>query len=210
MNENIIRFYLEANKLKNTIRTGWKEVGIPTEQIESVAEHVYGSLVLTLGLMSEKDYSHLDLTKVFKMTIVKELVKAINSEQSVISTENKTQANKNAIESITRGLSIQNELLALYEEANAHETEEANFVRKVSKLESDIQAKKYELEGYFTVENARADVANYPAELATEILPQVNNASDGWLLFDRRYYEGDETFTNLSKDIQDLDSLETN
>ncbi len=33
MNQKIIKFYLEANKLKNVIRTGWKEVGISTEKI---------------------------------------------------------------------------------------------------------------------------------------------------------------------------------
>ncbi len=207
MNENIIEFYLAASNLKTTIRTGWKEVGIPSDVLESVADHVYGCLTLLFGLVSEKDYSHLDLIKVIKMIFVKELAKAVTSEQSVISSEDKSQANRNAVASIVSRLKTADELLAIYDEAIAHETAEAKFVQCLSKIESDLQAKKYELQGHFTVENARADVANYPKELAEEILPQVENASDGWILFDRRYYAGDETFTSLSEDIQNLKSL---
>jgi len=40
MNQNIINYYVLANNLKNVVRTGWKEVNISTERIESVADHV--------------------------------------------------------------------------------------------------------------------------------------------------------------------------
>ena len=43
MNENIIKTYFEVIKLKNAIRTGWLEVGISADRIESVAEHVFGT-----------------------------------------------------------------------------------------------------------------------------------------------------------------------
>jgi len=41
MNKNIIDFYLAANKLKNTVRTGWQEVGVPENKVESVAHLLY-------------------------------------------------------------------------------------------------------------------------------------------------------------------------
>ncbi len=53
MNKNIIDFYITANKLKNVIRSGWKEVEIKADRIESVAEHVYGTLILALTIESE-------------------------------------------------------------------------------------------------------------------------------------------------------------
>ena len=204
MNKNIINFYLEANKLKSVIRTGWKEVGISSDKIESVADHVYGCMSLTIGLISEKDYSSLDLVKVFKMFTIKELTKANLMEQSVLSKEERKEANRNAIISMTNGLNNQSELVNLYDESVALVTPEAKFVLYVSKLESDIQAKIYELDGEFTSDNALKDIEKYPEGIKEEVLGQFKNASDGWNLYDRRYYDGDETFTSLSKDIQKL------
>jgi cell division protein YceG involved in septum cleavage len=161
-------------------------------------------MALTIGLISEMDYSSLNLTKVFKMLVIKELTKANSNEQSVLSREERKAANRNAIVSMTSGLSIQAELVALYDESVALQTDEAKFVLYVSKLESDLQAKKYELDGEFTLDNAMKDINNYPEDIKAEVLPQVENASDGWILFDRRYYNGDEAFESLSRDIQKL------
>lgn len=203
MNENIIKFYLTASELKNSLRTGWAEVGIPSEKIESVAEHICGSMLLTIGIMSEKDYSNLDLVKVFKMLLVRELPKAVTEEQSVLSSEENKNTNRDNLERIVNDLKIKDELLALYDEAASLESNEAKFAMYVSKLESDLQAKKYELVGDFTLEKALEDVKNFKEDVKNEILPQVKKASDGWLLFDRRYYN-DETFISLSENIQNL------
>ena len=74
MNKNILDFYMIANKLKDIVRTGWIELGVERDRVESVAEHVYGTLVLALALDSEYKLD-LDLLKVFKMLIIKELEK---------------------------------------------------------------------------------------------------------------------------------------
>ena len=66
MNEKIIKFYLTTNKLKDVVRTGWTEVNINRDRIESVAEHIYGTLILTMAIDSEKELN-LDIFKVFKM-----------------------------------------------------------------------------------------------------------------------------------------------
>lgn len=204
MNENILKFYLEAIKLKDVIRTGWKEVGVSAEKIETVAEHVFGCMALTFSITSEKSVTDLDLIKVFKMIFAKEIIKSVNMEQSVLSKDDKRAANRNVLIELTNGLAIQGELISLYDEAIELSSKEAKFALYVSKLESDIQAKKYELEGEFTLENALADIENYPEDIKSEIKGQVENASDGWILFDRRYYDNDETFVSLSKDVQNL------
>ncbi len=205
MNKNIINFYLLANKLKNVIRTGWKEVNIPDDKIESVADHVYGCLVLSLVISSEKKID-LNMEKVFKMIIIKELKKIKSMyEASINSSENSD--GRQSIVSITEGLINQDEFLSIYDEFEAQQTKEAKFTLYVTKLESDLQAKIYDLNGDFKLENAIEDVKNYPEELSEEILPQVKNASDGWILFDRRYYKDSETFTELSKDIQNIKNL---
>lgn len=196
MNKNILEFYVLANELKNVVRTGWVEVGIPREKVESVADHVYGSLVLSIAIVSEKNID-IDLEKVFKMIIVKELKKAITKEEASINS-----INEGSVENILNKLSNKEELMNVYEEAENKETKEAKFALMVTKLESDIQAKIYEKNGDFTVENAKKDIENYPEELKSQ-LSNIEKASDGWLTYDRQYYS-DELFMSLSKDIQEL------
>lgn len=203
MENKVLKFYLEASKLKEAIRTGWDEVGIPSEKIESVAEHVFGCLALTIGICSEYDYSSLDLLKVFKMLFVKELTKKDNKEQSILNKEDRVALNKKCIKELFEDLEDGEEYIALYEESLELKTLEAKFALYVCKLESDIQAKKYEMNGDFTLENALKDVECYPEDIKSEVKPQVENASDGWILFDRRYYD-DANFIELSEDIQNL------
>ena len=71
----------------------------------------------------------------------------------------------------------------------------------VSKLESDLQAKKYELDGKFTIENAKKDIENYPEEIKSE-LGEISKASDGWLTYDKKFY--DEDFKELSDEIRKM------
>ena len=40
--DNIIKFYYLAMELKDKIRTGWVQIGIEKERLESVAEHICG------------------------------------------------------------------------------------------------------------------------------------------------------------------------
>lgn len=196
MNKNILEFYVLANELKNVVRTGWVEVGIPREKVESVADHVYGSLVLSIAIVSEKNID-IDLEKVFKMIIVKELKKAITKEEASINS-----INEGSVENILNKLSNKEELMNVYEEAENKETKEAKFALMVTKLESDIQAKIYEKNGDFTVENAKKDIENYPEELKSQLI-NIEKASDGWLTYDRQYYT-DELFMSLSKVVQEL------
>lgn len=79
-------------------------------------------------------------------------------------------------------------LISEYYEIKAKATEEAKFVIMVSKLESDIQAKNYELDGEFTLENAKKDIENYPEYIKSN-LTNIEKTSDGWLTFDKKYYD---------------------
>ncbi len=89
---------------------------------------------------------------------------------------------------ITSNLCCQKELLDLIEEYNRGKSKEAHFVFQVSKFESDIQAKIYDLEGSFNLEKALEDAKYYREPLSSEIIPKIKNASDGWVLYDRHYY----------------------
>ncbi len=204
MNQNIINFYVLANKLKNVIRTGWKEVKISSERIESVAEHIYGCFVLAIGIESEYKLG-LDLLKIFKMIFSKEVYKInIDKEVTPAGKISISEEERQTLLSVISFLTDKEELIALYDEMNSKSSKEAIFVEKLCKIESDLQAKVFDLNGQFHMENAIADVKNYGEPLSSEILPQMKNASDGWILFDRRYYKDDELFTTLTEDIENF------
>jgi putative hydrolase of HD superfamily len=199
MNKNILDFYMIANKLKDIVRTGWIELGVERERVESVAEHVYGTLVLALALDSEYKLD-LDLLKVFKMLIIKELEKVNLNNFTPREYPTKEEKKRLALETISNtlsSLSSKDELLEIYEEYSNKETKEAIFTYKLSKIESDIQVKIYDLDGCLDIEKAKEDVSYYDEPV------EIKNASDGWILFNRKFYD-DELFNSLSKDIEEL------
>jgi len=166
-------------------------------------------LVLAIGLESEYKLD-LDMAKVFKMIVIKELEK-VNLDKDYTpdghGNENRREKARNTIQKVLGSLTNKEELIALFDETYEQTSKEAKFVYQLSKIESDLQAKIYDLKGEFSLENALQDVKNYGEELSSEIFPQVKNASDGWLLFDRRYYT-DELFVDLSNAIQNMEDLE--
>lgn len=205
MNKNIINFYLAANKLKEVIRTGWIELEISSDRLESVAEHVYGTVVLASAINDEYNLN-LDMYKTLKMITIKELEKVSLKEFTTRDYPTKEERQAQAIETITKitdGLIKQEEILDLLQEATKQETKEAKFAFQVSKLESDLQAKIYDMNGKLDIENAKEDAKYFPEELANEIIPQIKNASDSFILYDRQYYT-DDIFKKLSKEVQDL------
>lgn len=194
MNNNIIEFYLKAIGLKSVDRTGWLEVGISNP--ESVMDHIGGTILLAMSINEEKGLD-LDMSKVYEMIAVKELKKVIsNNEESVIS----GNTNSNTSEELLNILSNNSRLIDINNEVNEGTSREAIFANMVSKLESDMQAKKYELEGLFTVENAKKDIENYPEDIKSR-LTNISKASDGWLEYDKKYY--DDMFLELSKELQE-------
>lgn len=197
MNEKIINFYLMASRLKDELRTGWLDVEINKDRIESVAEHVYGCFVLGLAIISEYKLE-LDVNKVFRMIIISELRKLHLSNN---------QKEQDIVKQVSSLLSEKEELEKIYNEFRENKTKEAMFVNKLCKIESDFQAKIYDLNGEFNFAKALEDINNYPGELREEIKPQVRNASDGWILYNRQFYHDDLIFGSLSDEIRKLSDL---
>ena len=50
--ENVIKYYVLCNQLKNVIRTGWKKWHVKKERLESVAEHIFGVQMLAIAMKS--------------------------------------------------------------------------------------------------------------------------------------------------------------
>lgn len=80
--KNVLRYYVLTNRLKDLIRTGWKNWEVSRERIESVAEHVYGVMMLAIAMKSEYEYD-VDLEKVLKMLAVHETEEIIISDLTI-------------------------------------------------------------------------------------------------------------------------------
>lgn len=68
---NVLEFYFLANKLKEVIRSGWKQWNVSRDRLESVAEHVFSTCTLAIAIESEYHYN-IDLSKVLMMLVLHE------------------------------------------------------------------------------------------------------------------------------------------
>ena len=196
---NIINFYILANKLKEKIRTGWIEVKINKDRLESVAEHIYGTLILAIAIDSEYDIG-LNMEKILKMLTLHELEEILMPDYTVRSNITIEQKLKKGKES---GLLKEQEIEDLLNEFNEKKTKEAVFCYHIDKLECDFQAKLYDLEGVFDKEEAQKDLEYY-GERSKEIEKLAKTASDYWIEYDRIRYIDDKIFEDLLNEIKSL------
>ena len=93
--QNVLNYYVLCNKLKNVIRTGWKDWKVKRERIESVAEHIYGVQMLAIAMKSEYQYD-IDMQKVIFMLAIHELGETVIGDltQFQISREEKEKTFK--------------------------------------------------------------------------------------------------------------------
>lgn len=208
-NNNIIKFYLFANNLKEKVRTGWIEIGINKERLESVAEHIYGCLILAIAIDSEYKLD-LDMYKVLKILTLHELEEIKMGDltlRSGITKEEKIKLGKKYVKDVTDGLFKQNEIEELLDEFNAQLTKEAIFCYHIDKIECDFQAKVYDLQGVFSYEKAREDLPFY-GNRASEIDKRSKTASDFWIEYDRPKYKDDSIFEELLNEMQKKKELD--
>lgn len=205
MNDNIINFYIIANRLKEKIRTGWQEIEVSSQRLESVAEHIYGCLMLAIAIDSEYKLN-LDMYKVLKMISLHELEETIMKDYTVrdnITKEEKIKRGKECVVKATEGMIKQDEIVRLLDEFNERLTKESIFCYHIDKIECDFQAKIYDLKGQIKMENMLEDLKYYGEE-GNIIKTKVNVASDVWIECDKKIYRGDKIFESLINDIQKI------
>ena len=127
--ENVIKYYVLCNKLKNVIRTGWKDWHVRKERLESVAEHIFGVQMLAIAMKSEYEYD-VDIMKVIFMLAIHELGETIIGDltQFEISKEEKEKIEHAAVHKILGSLLDGRIIEELFLEFDSHRTKEAFFV----------------------------------------------------------------------------------
>lgn len=143
--ENLLKFYLLATELKDKIRSGWKVWNINRERVESIAEHIYGTCILAIGIDSEFDLN-LDIYKVVMMLVLHEIEEVKIGDLTPfdnVTKEEKRKMGKEAVEEVLSTLTKKISYIDLIEEFEERKTRESVFAKMCDKLEADIQCKLY-------------------------------------------------------------------
>ncbi len=200
--KRVVDYYVLCNKLKNLVRTGWKDWNVKRERLESVAEHIYGTQMLAIVMKSEYEYD-IDISKVIFMLAVHELEETYIGDLTMfqISKEEKMKLGHEAVTKILSGLLCGREVYDLIEEFDERKTKEALFAHHIDKLECDLQCKLYDEENCVDL-NCQEDNKTYYDETVQKLLKEGLSWSEMWLEFGRQKYDYDENFTAVSKYVQ--------
>ena len=196
--QSVIEFYVLCNKLKNIVRTGWKDWGVNRERVESIAEHIYGVQMLAISMWSQYLYD-IDIKKVLTMLAIHELEETIIGDltQFQIDKNKKEEIGHNAIKKILSQLIQGSTLEELILEFDERKTPEAKFAYQCDKLECDIQCKLYDEENCVDLNNQEN---NTTAKNSTvkELLDSGMSWSEMWMTFGQKKYPYDENFMAVS------------
>lgn len=199
--ENVIRYYVLCNRLKDIIRTGWKDWNVQRDRIESVAEHIYGVQMLAIAMYSEYQYD-VNIAKVIMMLAVHELEEIYIGDltQFQISKEEKIKIGHEAVQKVLEGLMDKEQILNLIKEFDERKTKEALFAHYCDKLECDIQSKLYDEEGCVDLKHQENN-ATINDEKVRELFQKNMSWSDMWITFGQNRYHYDENFLKVSNYI---------
>ena len=196
--KSVISYYVLCNKLKNVIRTGWKDWSVQRDRLESIAEHVYGTQMLAIAMKSEFEYD-IDIIKVIYMLAIHELGETIIGDLTSfqIDKKEKEKIEHEAVHKILSGLIDGNKIEELFLEFDEHKTKESIFAYQCDKLECDLQCKLYDLEGCVDLTKQQSGNAA-ENEQVQELLRPGKTWSDMWLQYDLDHIPYDENFKSVS------------
>ena len=196
--QNVINYYVLCNKLKNVIRTGWKDWNVQRDRIESVAEHIYGVQMLAIAMQSEFEYD-IDIEKVIFMLAIHEIGETIIGDltQFQISKQEKRKIENEAVHNILKDLINGKQIEELYIEFEAHETKESIFAYQCDKLECDLQCKLYDEENCVDLKNQTSNIS-LEDERVQKLMKSGESWGTMWLKFSQNTYPYDDNFRAVS------------
>ncbi len=132
---NYIDFLNIIEKLKCNTRHSWTSSG----RQESVAEHSWRLAVM--AMLCADEYPGVDINKVIKMCLIHDFGEAITGDiPAFFKTEDDEKKEENAVNNLLSllPLNIKEELLALFEEMKAMNTDEAKLYKALDNIEGVI------------------------------------------------------------------------
>lgn len=206
--KSVLRYYVFCNTLKDVVRTGWKDWRVSRERLESIAEHIYGVQMLAIAMKSEYDYD-VDIEKVIKMLAVHETEEIVIGDLTLfdIDRETKAEIGHKAVQKIFGGLIDGEEYIDLIMEFDERKTKEAIFAYHCDKLEADIQARIYDLEGCVNDINPKENERYKKSEDVKNLLDKNMSWGQMWIRYGQNRYNYDKNFTEVSQFAFDNDIL---
>ena len=200
--EKVINYYVLCNKLKNVIRTGWKDWNVQRERLESVAEHIFGVQMLAIAMKSEYNYD-VDISKVILMIAIHELWETViwDLTEFQILREEKERIEHEAVHKILKDLVDGENIEKLFLEFDGHKTKESNFAYQCDKLECDLQCKLYDEEWCVDL-NKQHSCNAAENEKVQQLLKENKTWSDMWLQYDSENIPYDENFKAMINYVQ--------
>lgn len=200
--EKVINYYLICNRLKDLIRSGWKNWKVKRNRIESVAEHIFGVQMLAIAMNSEYNYD-IDIMKVIYMLAIHELGETIIGDitQFELNKEEKEKIEHEAVHKILGNLIDGDKIEKLFLEFDEKKTKEAKFAYQCDKLECDIQCKLYDEEGCVDYNNQKNKIS-INEQTMKNILNKEKSWSSSWIEFGKKTYNYDENFMKVADYIK--------
>ena len=197
--ENVIKYYVYCNKLKDVVRTGWKVWGVKRERVESIAEHIFGTCMLAIAMYSEYNYD-VDIYKVVMMLAIHETEEIIIGDYTPyqITKQAKKEIGHKAVKTILKDLTAEKELFALIEEFDERKTKEAWFAHLCDKLECDIQSRLYDLENCVDLNNQQHNKIAFDP-LVRKMLSEGQGFSEMWINVGQQTHGYDKNFMEVSE-----------
>ncbi|MBR2468472.1 MAG: HD domain-containing protein [Clostridia bacterium] len=143
----VLKFHNLCCKLKDTIRSGWKRWCVEADRVESVAEHIYGTCMLTVAILSANKDLKLDGNKIIAMMALHECEEIFIGDITPYETEKmktKKEQGRLAVEKLFADFDMPNSYRELIAEFEDQITPEAKFAKRVDKLEADLMIYRYE------------------------------------------------------------------
>lgn len=204
--ENVLRFYVLCNKLKDLVRKGWQDWHVERDRLESVADHIYGTTMLAVAIKDQYEYD-IDITKVIMMLAIHELEEVLINDITIFDMPKqvKKSLGREAVSQMLKDLIDKDKYHDLINEFENCETPEAKFAHMCDKLECDIQCKLYDEEGCISYDrkghvNKKHLVDNVSAN-HPDVVGSFNNGdnwSEMWMKFWQKYAGYDDNFMEVS------------
>ncbi len=201
--EEIFKFYYLNFRLKNKVRTGWdsKHWNVKSDRIETISEHVVGTIGLAMVLNSEFEYNF-DTDKELKMLVIHETGETLIGDITPfdgITPEKKKEIEHQAMRDALGNLKEKDSLLNLLFEFDEQETPEAKCSHYCDKIEADLQAKIYQDKGmHHSLDDQKNNVVFNSSKVQQMVKDGAKDAFDIWYEWDKTIYTGDNQFPEFA------------
>lgn len=201
--KEIFRFYKKTFNLKNKIRSGWdsKHWNVKALRVESVSEHVVGTIALAMAMKYEFGYN-INIDEVVKTLAIHEIGEAIIGDITPfdgVTAEDKKEIEHRAMREVLGNLSDNDLLINMLFNFDCRLTNEDVFAYFCDKLEADFQSKIYQDKGFHHSLDDQASNCVFASPKAQQILNNgAKTAFDVWYFYDLPIYENNQDFPEFS------------